>query len=398
VEDRCLLSSYNLPIDLGTLGASNLQSSATAITNSTGQVVGSAQTVAGDPSALHPFLWTAGGTDGVPSNPQMKDLGSLVAGGNGWATDINDSGQVVGWSDSGQFDASGKPIQHAILWQNGSMTDLRIPMGGNDLTINNSAVVVGDEETTAGPSHAFVWDRDHGVRDLNNLVPSNLGAELRQASAANNQGQIVADGPVGSTWHAYLLSDNDHDGDFKDTSEVIDLGALGNGTDASASAINDVAQVSGKSGTDAFLWQNGHMKDLGQVNGATAFPTGINLSGYVVGTCNVPLAWIWTGSGKIKDLSGLIPSHSGWSFSAAWGINDAGKIVGYGTPPSGGATHAFLLTPTASSGAAVTAPSAALQEAKTPGLAPVEALVLDNLAHWLNAGVQGKRTPAVRLR
>src|SRR3954452_13991343 len=81
VEERCLLSSYNVPIDLGTLGASNLRSSAGAINNASGQVVGWARIVAGDDTAYRPFLWTAGGTDGVPSNPQMKDLGGLGAGG-----------------------------------------------------------------------------------------------------------------------------------------------------------------------------------------------------------------------------------------------------------------------------------------------------------------------------
>src|SRR5262245_14757278 len=59
VEDRCLLSSYNVPIDLGTLGASNLRSGATAINNATGQVVGWSQVVAGDDNSYHPFLWTA---------------------------------------------------------------------------------------------------------------------------------------------------------------------------------------------------------------------------------------------------------------------------------------------------------------------------------------------------
>src|SRR5262245_24714913 len=59
VEDRCLLSSYNVPIDLGTLGAStNLHSVANAINNTTGQVVGSSEV--DDSSLRHPFLWTAG--------------------------------------------------------------------------------------------------------------------------------------------------------------------------------------------------------------------------------------------------------------------------------------------------------------------------------------------------
>jgi uncharacterized membrane protein len=72
--------------------------------------VGLSEEVDFDLKSSHPFLWTAGGTDGVPSNPRMKDLGGLIPGGHGWAMDVNDSGQVVGWSDSGQFDANGYPI------------------------------------------------------------------------------------------------------------------------------------------------------------------------------------------------------------------------------------------------------------------------------------------------
>jgi probable HAF family extracellular repeat protein len=408
-EDRCLLSSYNVPIDLGTLGASNLQSSATAINNTTGQVVGSSQIVSGDPNALHPFLWTAGGTDGVPSNPQMKDLGSLpnAVRGHGWAWDINDSGQVVGWGDSSQVDGSGNPITHAFLWQNGSMTDLQITYGGHeDLAINNSGVVVGGELTAAGRVHAFIWDLSHGVRDLNALVPAGLG-ELGSA-LINNQGQIVANGN-GGTGHAYLLSDTDGDGDYLDGNEVTDLGMLPGATFASASAINDNGQVAGTSGVtsppyiyDAFVWQSGHMKDIGHLGknnySATPFPTGINLGGYVVGMSILNSAWVWTGSGKIQDLNNLIPSNSGWYLDVAWGINDAKTIVGYGTPPSGGSTHAFLLTPTSSSVAALTTSSAGLHDARTPGRVPVEALVLDDFDHPPSVGAKARRTPAVELR
>src|SRR5262245_18246539 len=92
MEARCLLRTYNVPIDLGTIGAAILRVSATSVNTTTGQLVGSAQTVAGDINSYHPFLWTAGGTDGVPSNPQIKDLGGLVSGGYGRAKDINDSG------------------------------------------------------------------------------------------------------------------------------------------------------------------------------------------------------------------------------------------------------------------------------------------------------------------
>ena len=77
------------------------------------------------------------------------------------------------------------------------------------------------------------------------------------------------------------------------------------------------------------------------------------------------------------------------------GIDVAGKIAGYGTPPSGGPDHAFLVTPTSAPATAVTNSVATLTGASTPGPAPVDALILDNLDHWLNVGVKGSKTPAV---
>ena len=53
-------------------------------------------------------------------------------------------------------------------------------------------------------------------------------------------------------------------------------------------------------------------------------------------------AFVYAGK-KMKDLNSLIPSNSGWELDAANGINNAGKIVGYGT--HNGAYRAFLLTP-----------------------------------------------------
>jgi probable HAF family extracellular repeat protein len=319
VENRCLLSSYNVPIDLGTLGASSLQSGASAINNVTGQVVGGAQVVAGDPNAYHPFLWTAGGTGGVPSNPQMKDLGGLIPGGYGQAWDVNDSGQVVGWADS--LDANGNPTRHVFLWtpggtdgvpSNPQMKDLPITMGGlHFLAINNSGVVVGNEATNAGPYHAFVWDQTRGVRDLNELVPSNLGVELRYAADVNNQGQIVVTGwNIGSTSHAYLLFDSNNDGVYMDPNEVTDLGTLHGADSAGAYAINDVGQVAGGSGSNAFIWQNGVMKSLGQFQKEGPSASGINHSSVVVGYTEHHGAWAWTGNGKIQGLNDLVPSST----------------------------------------------------------------------------------------
>jgi probable HAF family extracellular repeat protein len=383
IEDRCLLSSYNVPIDLGTLGASNLRSGATSINNATGQVVGWSQVVSGDDTSYHPFLWTAGGTDGVPSNPRMKDLGGLIPGGNGQAWDVNDSGQVVGFTDPP--DVNGNPAgRHIFLWtpggtdgvpSNPQMKDLPIAWGGlHFLAINNSGVVVGNEVTNAGPYHAFVWDQARGVRDLNELVPSDLGVELRYAADVNNQGQIAATGwNIGGTSHAYLLFDSNNDGDYKDPNEVTDLGTLHGADYAGAYAINDVGQVAGGSGGNAFIWQNGVMKSLGQFQKEGPSASGINHSSVVVGYTEHHGAWAWTGSGKIQGLNDLIPSNSGWNLLDAFGISDAGTIVGYGTPTSGGPGHAFLVTPTSARTVALTTSAASLTDAKTASLSPVEA-------------------------
>ena len=57
-------------------------------------------------------------------------------------------------------------------------------------------------------------------------------------------------------------------------------------------------------------------------------------------------AFVWTSTGGMQDLNNLLALNapSGWTLTYAYGIDDAGHIVGYGTNSSG-ATHAFLLTP-----------------------------------------------------
>jgi probable HAF family extracellular repeat protein len=79
--DPCLAVEYKI-VDLGTLGGGD--SRAEGI-NDSGQVVGDSETAGGQRLA---FLWT----DGV-----MQDLGTL-GGSHSEARGINDSGQVVGQS------------------------------------------------------------------------------------------------------------------------------------------------------------------------------------------------------------------------------------------------------------------------------------------------------------
>src|SRR6185437_12651451 len=115
-------------------------------------------------------------------------------------------------------------------------------------------------------------------------------------------------------------------------------GALSKGALTQAYAANDVGQVAGISGGSAFRRQNGVMTNIGQLGRYPAGPNAINHSGQVVGTASGPSgpatrAWIWTGSGSVTDLNGLIPKKTGWTMQDAYGINDAGQIVGAGQYP-----------------------------------------------------------------
>ena len=79
------------------------------------QVVGRSRLTNG--TVNRAFLWTPGGTNGIASNPQMKDLGTLAGGSEAAAEDINASGQVAGYSDNGSVD-------HAIRYTGATKTDI----------------------------------------------------------------------------------------------------------------------------------------------------------------------------------------------------------------------------------------------------------------------------------
>ncbi|HKU27722.1 MAG TPA: hypothetical protein VJQ54_19790, partial [Candidatus Sulfotelmatobacter sp.] len=137
--------------------------------------------------------------------------------------------------------------------------------------------------------------------------------------------------------------------------EMQDLGTLG-GNDAAAFYINDHGQVAGVSYTstvpnpvtgvppqEPFLWENGHMVDLGTLGGAYGLFSGqgggLNNRGQVIGVSSVaanpgacfftefdpnchPFLW---GQGTLIDLN---TNTRGGNPLSADGINDAGEVVG----------------------------------------------------------------------
>jgi probable HAF family extracellular repeat protein len=363
LEDRWCPSTYAIT-DLGTLGGA--ASWANAINNA-GQVVGNAQTVGG---SYHPFLYSGG---------VLTDLGILPGFANSGAVALNDSGQVA--VSAGSADTT---INDAFLWQSGTgLTDLgnlgssyTVPHALNNPTTAHSVQVVGEGQTPSDVvRHAWIWQ--NGVMtDLNTLIPPGSGWVLTKATGINDNQQIVGWGGISGQTHAFLWQVGG--------GVPTDLGVLPGGMESIANALNKTGQVAGASDGHAALWTSTGITDLGtrpKDTGSQAFALNnssqVQVVGYSLAASGINWHAVLWQNGNVIDLTKQIGSNSGWAqLTYAYGVNDAGRIVGQGIGPSG--NHAFLLTPTgggkklpAVSTAAPAAETLHPAQAQLPGTFPI---------------------------
>jgi probable HAF family extracellular repeat protein len=150
--------------------------------NDNGQAVGISGCNTGN---FYAVLWD----QGKPIN-----LGSLggTAGFIALAFDINNRGQVVG-----QAELPGDMLYHAFLWQEGVMTDLGslsidLPTSQAD-GINNYGQVVGFSNDAAGddPSAVAVLWENGTITDLNTVIPAGSPLFLMEAVSINDRGEIA---------------------------------------------------------------------------------------------------------------------------------------------------------------------------------------------------------------
>jgi probable HAF family extracellular repeat protein len=270
----------------------------------------------------------------------MQDLETL-GGVTTYATAINDSQQVVGYSiaTSGQW--------HGFFWSASTgLLDLSTLIGtGNSwaFAINSSGVVAGASSASDGNLHAFTWTISGGFQDLG--LPH--GEVASGAQGIDDLGRVVG-------WGANGLSSCCTDAWAWTFGGPVSLGKVAGGNTAYAFAIDNKGAVTGYSGAadfpHAFLWSKGAgIQDLGTLtNGSTDTSEGyaVAQNGQVVGfsteSGNCCFAFIYTKAHGMQDLNTLNMTR-GWSLQYAYSINFAGQIVGQGI--FNGVTRAFLLTP-----------------------------------------------------
>jgi probable HAF family extracellular repeat protein len=256
--EHAFLWAYGANLDLGTLGGPNSAVLWPGL-NNRGEAVGISDTSKMDPNgetwscgaflpASHTgyicvgFMWKNGTMTALPT----------LGGNNGFATGVNDSGHAVGWAETAIHDSTctgtqvlqflgviwgvnGKVLEqlkpfgndpdsaatgindrgqvigisgrcgtavgdlsaiHAVLWENGKVTDLG-NIGGHawntPMAINNRgqiagfADVKGDDHGNNPNFHAFLWTKEHGMQNLHALP----GDALSEALGINEAGQVV---------------------------------------------------------------------------------------------------------------------------------------------------------------------------------------------------------------
>ena len=226
---------------LPTLGGNN---GFAAGANNLGQVTGWAENTVHDSKCVPPQVLQFRPVVWGPAAGQIQELPLLPGDSSGAATGINDRGQAIGISGIcdqavGRFTAA-----HAVLWENGAVTDIG-SLGGEawntPMAINGHGDVVGFAGTAGDPEgnvlRAFLWRRGQGMQSLG-FLPGHVYSEAHGINASRQVVGISCD--VDFNCRAFLWEN----GVMTDLNTLVAPGYAGVLT--TAQDINDAGTITGR--------------------------------------------------------------------------------------------------------------------------------------------------------
>jgi probable HAF family extracellular repeat protein len=267
-------------------------------------------------------LVTGTGVAAATPSVAFVNLGTLPGGFTSQAHDVNEAGQVIGWSDA----ADGT---HVVRWdRHGTITDLGAltDVGGTIdslLRINGRGAAAVTIATGTGNRHAARWDGHGGSVDLGTLP----GGEESWATDINDDGVVVGRGyfaiPNGLAMHALR---------WEKDGRITDLGTPD--TWSEAHAINNAGVIVGTTAFGAARWDaQGAMTMLDRLPGGgfseanAVNETGVAI-GYAAAADGTDHAVSWDQQGRVTDL-GKLP---GGRYSRAFSMSENGFAAGIAAP------------------------------------------------------------------
>jgi probable HAF family extracellular repeat protein len=290
------------------------------------------------PPTLLVIRYTPKPTHFCGSTVRLQDLLGVAPQFSG-ASDINNHGQVVGWSTT-------NPIEDTFfidpfLWSGGVIKDLGTFGGiyppGVANSINDWGVIVGIAPLRIGVSAGFIYF--NGV-----MTDMGIGSD-KEPRSINNFNRVVGNVNIGNTSYPAYQVFLWHNGNLR---LIPTLGRTQNYV-SSSRAINDWGEVVGTSNLagdavyHAFIYVAGKTYDLTPSDTGSSQAVAINRWNLVVGNDSGGIFLLQVG-GKVRHLNDLLDSSgAGWVGLSAVGINDLGQIAGNGT--HNGLRRPFLVSP-----------------------------------------------------
>lgn len=249
-----------------------------------------------------------------------------------WDQEINENGQVVGFSQFTNRNMPSKSKRIPFILENGKRGSLSIPEGynsGEAMGINSQGIVVGNVWLQdVSDKHAVVWQED-AVRPLGE--PKDF--TNTEAKSVNDLGQILV--------KAYRSN----------LAELLEQAAGSAELDKGTAEASQILANSWEFKQQSYLWHRGQWQAIGGMSLAHA----LNNQGQVVGSVWIDPkkalrpneragnhAALWE-DGEMMDLNEVLPENWGWALHEATEINNLGQIVGDGVFEN--KPCAFLLTP-----------------------------------------------------